>query len=119
MRRFLIVLLIALSPLRGWATAGMSVAMGVGQPGVATVATLATPAATPVDCPMMSATRGADAAQAQAGSPCQCCELCMPLAASVLPLSMIVSRLAQAAPQPGEHRFISADLPRAAKPPIL
>lgn len=127
MARFILVLLIALLPMRGWSTERMAVEMASN--GLATSQTTAhittnAEHGMPADCPMVMA--HADAAAGDPASPtgddnrvgCHACQLCMSLLALEVPSRQALSR--QAHPLHATHadRFASADLARVAKPPI-
>ena len=113
MRHLFILLLIALLPLRGWSAEHMAVQMASSQLGVS---------AMPADCPMLAQAGTSDTRQAHAPGKslthCQSCQLCMTLAA-LPPLSEpAVAPRPQAPLAQHTDRFASADLLRAAKPPI-
>ncbi|XHS77295.1 hypothetical protein ACFJGW_16430 [Burkholderiaceae bacterium UC74_6] len=108
MRRWLLILLVALLPLRGWTAERITVDMATVELGMSAAM------ATMQDCPMK---KGADGT-AMFNHGCQSCQLCMSLAAPVFPLlEFQASAPGTSLPVPDE-RFSSAELARSAKPPI-
>ncbi len=123
MRRFFLVLLMVLVPLRVWAAEGMTVRMASMQ--LDTTASVAGERvkAMPLDCPMM-AKSGAMQDDPQQGenlsshAGCQSCQLCMALASPQI--------LNHAAPEMVKSglriwhpsSYTSADIARDVKPPI-
>lgn len=120
MRRWFVLLMIVLLPVRGWAGdfMGIQMAMAAG----------ATPAAheMPADCPMHASADmgvhhgdGGDApADEGPGSNCSSCQLCTPVAqlpTTPLPLAHAPAR---SAPESVRAEFVSALLPPAVEPPI-
>jgi len=123
MRRFFLVLLMVLVPLRVWAAEGMTVRMASMQLGTAAMAAGEPVKAMPLDCPMMvqSGDRQDDPQQGESQSShvgCQSCQLCMALAApQILPLAApdkVKSGLRIWHPS----AYTSADIARDVKPPI-
>jgi hypothetical protein len=123
MRRFFLVLLIVLVPLRVWAAEGMTVKMAGMQLSAAAMAAGEQVKAMPLDCPMMAKAGGMQDDQqsdnpSQSRTSCQSCQLCMALAAP--------QTLNLAAPEmikSGLHiwhpfSYTSADIARDVKPPI-
>ncbi len=107
-RIFIIALLIVLLPLRGWTAERMAEHMAA--------------TAMPADCPMMMQAGSPDQASTddgEAATPAdRTCQLCMSLAAPETATVQAVSPAPQTVAVQPADRFASADLPRAAKPPI-
>ena len=123
MRRFFLVLLMVLVPLRVWAAEGMTVRMASMQIGTTASVAGGQAKGMPLDCPMMSAKVGdalddgqPDESQSRAG--CQSCQLCMALASPQIlnhtAPEMIKSGLRIWHPS----SYTSADIARDVKPPI-
>ena len=113
MARLLLILLVMLIPLRGWSAERMATQMTSSQVSVT---------AMPADCPML-AQPASDAEKSPAPSKshvgCQTCQLCMSLAAqSFLPTNLLAYER-HAPPLSASASFLSADLARQVKPPIL
>ena len=103
--RFIVLILIALLPLRGWSAVDMSVKMAAAE----TVAM-------PDDCPMMSMNSTTDDDKAHTG--CQSCQLCMTLVAQDVPgISLPEPAPLSLALAPTAH-YASADISTDSKPPI-
>ena len=109
MRRFLLILLILLLPLRGWAVESMSVPSS----------------AMPEDCPMMAPAADADDGQQGAhhavqksSCGCQSCHLCMPLAQAFAAWIDAVLEAPASVLSLRETIHVDADLALAIKPPI-
>jgi hypothetical protein len=120
MGRFLLILLVLLVPLRGWSAERMAVQMahqsqmGV-EVGIEQVSM-------PADCSMMaqpsSQTEGSSIpSKSHAG--CQTCQLCMSVTNQNFSGPNILAFELQAPRVPDKASFISADLLRHTKPPIL
>ena len=116
MRTLVLILMIALLPLRMWAAEGMAVRMAQDQ---VAAAGLSAAEPMPQDCPMLAQ------AQAEPGSPdgapttahCMTCHLCA--AAACLPQLPSAQGPAPAGPSAsGPNRYLSADLARDLRPPI-
>jgi len=123
MRRFFLVLLMVLVPLRVWAAEGMTVRMASMQPDTVAMAVGEQVKAMPLDCPMMAKASGMQDDQqsdnpSQSHTGCQSCQLCMALAApqtlNLAAPEMIKSGLHIWHPSP----YTSADIARDVKPPI-
>jgi hypothetical protein len=121
MRTIVLILLVALLPLRMWAAESMAMRMAqaemasTGHGGMAA-------SAMPEDCPMMAkAAMDRPASQGEPASPdhagCLTCQLCAALAmdSMVAPLRHAIP---MALPDRVGHRFASADPLRELKPPI-
>ena len=117
MRTLVLILMIALLPMRMWAAEGMAVSMASGQAAAAGVSAME---AMPEDCPMMAkaqAGTGADDKSPQAASHCVACHLCA--ASACLP--EVASEQGPAPTGPpalGSARYASAEVPRRLRPPI-
>jgi hypothetical protein len=107
--------MIALLPLRGWSAERMAVSMAVAMAASPALASGAHHAAMPADCPMLLTKDGGDGKTERS---CQTCQLCMSLAAAEAPAAKAAAHQQLAATTPSADRFSSADLARAAKPPI-
>lgn len=122
MNRLFILVLVALLPLRGLSAERMAIFM-VSSP-AASVATQAERSAMPEHCPMMmlnlpAAETGSVHPDGKSHHACKSCQLCMALATHETPVLETISF----APSTVVHilhaeQFASADLARAAKPPI-
>lgn len=117
-RSFILVLMIALLPLRMWAAEGMSTQMAVASSGMASSASQAT-TGMPADCPFMAAAAQDDASgDAEAGTAsCASCHLCGAVAAPATLESAPAFSPRILAP-PAAQSFQSALSPLADKPPI-
>ena len=122
MRRFLLVVLMVLVPLRVWAAEGMTVRMASMQIGTTAMAAGEQVQAMPLDCPMMAKSGDIqddgqpDESQSRAG--CQSCQLCMALASP-----QILNHTAPEMVKSGlriwhPSSYTSADIARDVKPPI-
>jgi Fe-S-cluster-containing hydrogenase component 2 len=125
--RFIVLILIALMPLRGWSAGAMSVNMAVAAMSAQSSMDNPQNELMPADCPMMAklqpAGQGAAGTEANQAADkqhhsCQSCQLCMPLCAQgasnlsltePAPLSLLIA--------PAE-RYASAELCHDSKPPI-
>ena len=123
MSRFLILLLIALLPLRGWTAQRMVFAADHGA-AVAAVRALQH-GAMPADCALHGhAAAEHTAAKAKAAHPaqdhkgCESCQLCMPLAALDAPALPGMEPMPQAMPRSVGLAMASVDPARDVKPPI-
>lgn len=112
--RYLILVLIALLPLRAWSVERMAVHMAGNEVAAAAGVALA---AMPADCPMHM-TAAEDNTEHQAERGCQSCQLCMSLSPATLPLLKAPGLRPLAAASPPADRYASADLARLVKPPI-
>lgn len=122
MSRLFIIFLIALLPLRGWSVERMAVHMAASESAAQAMALGSEHAAMPDDCPMLikagASDKGAQHGDGKVQRGCQSCQLCMSLAAPQAPAVKALSCGPLAALAARADRFASADLPRAAKPPI-
>lgn len=118
MRRWFVLLMIVLLPVRGWAGDFMGIQMALAG---------ATPVAheMPADCPMhASADMGAhhgggdDKADDGPGSNCTSCQLCTPVAQSPAAPQLLTHAPARSAPASARSEFVSASLAPAVEPPI-
>ncbi|HWH84515.1 MAG TPA: hypothetical protein VNU71_19980 [Burkholderiaceae bacterium] len=111
--RLVIMFMIVLLPLRGWAGDLMSVQMATG--GLASHAASGMPA----DCPMHATADAAQSSPAPAGMDgCTSCDLCVPMAELSSTRFDVVAFATQAAPLTGGIAFVSAAPAPALKPPI-
>lgn len=116
----LLILMIALLPLRGWAVEHMAVQMAAGSLAAAVGEVQA--AAMPADCPMMELAflpGERDQSDALGAKSCPTCQLCMGLAVEVLPAAAVVFMPPATRPGVETASFASADLVQPHKPPIL
>ena len=137
MRRFLLIFIIALLPLRGWASDMMAVSMATQQlhtvQGVQSGIDGQNAAAQPVvqvqptmsaDCPMMAMLAGKSGrdASGETGSSvfkvCTTCQLCMGLVTGYVPCGPSLMPLPQAGLWLGSTSFTSAERSSGFKPPI-
>lgn len=120
MRQFLVLMMIVLLPLRGWAGDLMGLQMATHQGSHAEAAV--TPHAMPSDCLMHKANPATPADDPVPAAPdhggCSSCQLCLPLAASPAVHLHIVSFARHAKPAMGDTGFASALPSLALKPPI-
>lgn len=121
MRRLLVLIMIVLLPLRGWAGDLMSVQMATRSAVSASVE-----AAMPPGCPMHSQASQAHPGQDGEGSPsqgdmknCASCGLCVPLAELAHARFDTVAFAGHAQPLVGDAAFVSASLAPTVKPPIF
>lgn len=120
MRRLLILIMIVLLPLRGWAGDLMSVHMVTGS------FIAKTTGAMPPGCPMHAQSGQSDAAQDDAGGQdqsdmknCASCGLCIPLAELTLARFDVITFAKHVQPLTGGSDFVSASLTPTVKPPIF
>ena len=121
MSRIVLILLIAMLPLRSWSVDRMYVGMALNESASHTMDTGASQGSMTEDCPMMSgmhSDKGASHGEGKTESRHQACQLCMSLVATqdsaikplpLLPQHHVISRV---------ERFASAELLRFTKPPI-
>ncbi|RZJ21127.1 MAG: hypothetical protein EOO54_12620 [Haliea sp.] len=105
MRSFILILMIALLPLRMWAAEGMSQQMAAASSGAPAGMASMDSAAMPADCPFMAATDGDPSGPSKDGAGvCASCQLCGAVAASevfesapaLLPRVLLAPRTADA-----------------------
>ena len=122
MRHLLIILLIAILPVRGWAGERMAVSMAVQQLVVAAVEP-----AEATGCPMLGqavkdATTATTDVVGESTSPlckgCTTCQLCMALVTGYPPIPRIASQLPHATRLSSNVSFTSAERAPGFKPPI-
>jgi hypothetical protein len=123
MGRLLVILLVMLLPLRGWSAERMAIQMTQSQAIVEVAGAQVSVAAMPADCPMLAQPASSETEESPSPSKshagCQTCQLCMTLAAPSVPPIHLLAYERQAHPASASASFISADLPRQVKPPIL
>jgi hypothetical protein len=124
MRRFFLVLLMVLVPLRVWAAEGMTVKMAGMQLGAAaTVANVQMKTGMPLDCPMMATQAdgiqdGQPQGESQSHAGCQSCQLCMAMAAPQI-FDLVAPEMIKSGLRIWHPSFYtSADIARDVKPPI-
>jgi len=119
MRTIVLVLLVALLPLRMWAAEGM--AMHMAQAEMATALGGMSASTMPEDCPMMAKAAGDPSSQDEQASSdhanCLTCQLCAALATDSMATSPRHAH-PMAPPRLAGHRFASADPLPELKPPI-
>lgn len=120
MRTVVLLVMIALLPLRMWAADGMAVRMA--QAEAVTAAHAQGQAAMPDDCPMMANAGAADhgsqdAPPGQGHAACLTCVFCAALAATGTPVAGGPAPAATPAPR-GSASFASAEPRAVLKPPI-
>ena len=121
MSRLVLILLIALLPLRSWSVDRMVVGMAFTESASHSMDTSASQESTPEDCPMMSgmhSERGASHGKGKTESRHQACQLCMSLFATQDSAINSPPLLPQPHVIPRVERFASAELLRFTKPPI-
>jgi len=122
MGRLILILLIALLPLRGWSFDRMVVRMAFNEAASNSMEMGASQGSMPEDCPMMAkASSGKNAAHGEekAKSTHQACQLCMSLAATQAQAIKSISLQPQPQAVLRDERFASAELSRLTKPPIF
>jgi hypothetical protein len=120
-RTFLVILMMVLLPVRGWAVERMGVSMDAsgGHRAEASVVSQAV-GGMPADCLMMSHLEGDQAnALNQAGKICKSCQLCMGITTTDAAVSPMVPMGEPAGPADYARTLTSVDLPRVAKPPAF
>ena len=122
MRRFLLILLIMLIPLRAWSAQSMTMQIAHSQASVQAADEQVSMDGMPADCPMLAqpAPKNAESPSPAKGlAACQTCQLCMTLASWSFSQTHLLAYARQLPPMAGHASFISADLARQVKPPIL
>lgn len=116
MRIFVLILMIALLPLRTWAAEGMAVRMAHGQIGAVQMADSGT---MPGDCPMMvrGDAHSSGDSETTAGAQCTSCHLCA-VAACTPQLERAAGPAPARAPERPTSRYLSAHLTPDLRPPI-
>ena len=118
MRTLVLILMIALLPMRMWAAEGMAVRMA--QDEVAAAVGMAEMSSMPEDCPMMAMAKADPGSQDEApqgAGHCMACHLCA--ASACLPEVAFEQGPAPAGPPFAfKPAYVSADLARDLRPPI-
>ena len=118
MRTLVLILMIALVPMRMWAVEGMAVRMAADQSASAGISVMES---MPDDCPMMAkakAETGSDDGGPQAATHCVACHLCA--ASACLPAVAFEQGPAPTGPPAASlPAYASADLARDLRPPIF
>lgn len=122
MGRLLLILLVMLLPLRGWSAERMVLQMILSQAALQVADEQMAMSGMPADCPMMArpaseAEKSPTPSKSHIG--CQTCQLCMTLATPSFPSTDLLTYARQTHPASTSASFISADLARQVKPPIL
>lgn len=113
MSRLLLIVLMLVLPLRGWA--GDLMALGMAEQQLVTMAAEAANAdAMPADCGMAMH----QDQESSPGGECCSCQLCLPLADLAWTAPDLRPTLAQRVPQAAAETFLSATAPPAQRPPI-
>ena len=124
MRHLLLVIMIALLPLRGWASESMAVSMAVQHLIVAETQN-ARDAGTPADCPFVSQVSKTSTTDTNSEtiSPlckgCTTCQLCMALVVGYAPMPDIAAHLPHVEWLVNAVSFTSAERAPGFKPPIF
>ena len=122
MARLLLIFLIVLLPLRGWAAERMVHPAEHGQAVVlmaqADASGMSEDCALHMQQQQMASHHANGDDQNNAHSGCQACQLCMPLAALDSPSTVPAAVLPHGVPVPRIRTLVSADPARHAKPPI-
>jgi len=118
MRTLVLILMIALLPMRMWAAEGMAVRMAADP--TASASRISAMESMPEDCPMMASAKaqeGSEGGAPQSASHCMACHLC---AASACLREVAVEQgpAATGPPSARLHGYASADLARDLRPPI-
>ena len=119
MGRFLLILIIMLIPLRSWSAQSMAIQIAHSQASMDLVDKQVFMDGMPADCPMLAQPAPKDVespSPAKGLAAYQSCQLCMTLASLSFPQTHLAR---QQPPMAGHANFVSADLARQAKPPIL
>ena len=126
MRHLILILMIALLPLRGWTADVMTVSMAVQQVATHSLDTEASDpfdaglmAGMPADCAMQMAwTQAPEDGSVPAGHGCTTCQLCMAVVTGYPTLPFSTGPLPQALQHMGSTSFTSAERASGFKPPI-
>lgn len=117
MRTLVLILMIALLPMRMWAAEGMAVRMALDQAAVAGISTMEPMSG---DCPMMAkakAEAGSEDGSAQPAGHCMACHLCA--ASAGLPeVAFEPGQAPSGSPVASRPAYASADLVQDLRPPI-
>ena len=116
------ILVIMLIPIHGWSAQSMAVRIAHSQASVQAVDKQVSMDGMPADCPMLAEPAPKDMespSPAKGLAASQSCQLCVTLAALSCPQTHLLAYARQLPPQAGYANFISADLARQVKPPIL
>jgi hypothetical protein len=116
MRTLVLMVMMALLPMRMWAAEGMSIRMAVQEVAVA-AGGVAIQSAMPEDCPMMAKADAGGHESPQPAGQCMACQLC---AATACFPEIVLQQgpVPTGPPQGGQPSYASADLPRDLRPPI-
>jgi hypothetical protein len=122
MCRLLVILLVILLPLRGWSAERMSIQMTLNQPAVEAAGMQVLAKGMPADCPMLGqlvseAEKSFTSSKSHSG--CLTCQLCMSLAAQDISSPNLLPYERHVPPLSIAVSFVSAELTRQVKPPIL
>ena len=118
MRTLVLILMVALLPMRMWAAEGMSVRMAVDQ--AAAASGIAALESMPDDCPMMAKAKagtGSDDGAPQSATHCVACHLCA-ASACLPPVDFEQGPAPTGSPAASLPAYASADLARDLRPPI-
>lgn len=121
MSRLVLILLIALLPLRSWSVDRMEVGMALNESASHYMDTGASQGSMPDDCPMMSgmhSDKGSSHGEGKTESRHQACQLCMSLVATEGSALKSPALLSQFHVIHRVERFASAELLQFTKPPI-
>jgi Na+-translocating ferredoxin:NAD+ oxidoreductase RnfC subunit len=127
MARIIVLILMALLPLRGWSAVSMSVTMAAAQAQAISSTESVQPAAMADDCPMMqmaaqleqdNTVSDVSPPDKQGHSGCQSCQLCMSLVAQEMPKIYLSEAAPLSLASASSTRYISAELLSDSKPPI-
>lgn len=122
MGRFLVILLVMLMPLRGWSAESMALQMALSPLTADVAGQQVSMDAMPADCPMLAqqaSETDKSPRPAKRHSGCLTCQLCMSLATQDLAAPDLLTYERQVPTVSVAVSFISAELVRQAKPPIL
>jgi hypothetical protein len=116
MRTAVLIIMIALLPLRMWAAEGMAIRMAHEQP---PAATMSSTESMPDDCPMMAEAAAGHGSQDQPPTTAHCltCHLCA-AAACLAEVAFEQGPTPAGPPDPRSNRYVSADLAPDLRPPI-
>ena len=121
MSRLVLILLIALLPLRSWSVDRMYVGMAFNESASHSIEMGSSHISMLEDCPMMAKTnsdKGAADGEGNAEGRHQACQLCMSLAVTQDTFTKSIPVLPQPHAIPRVERFVSAEVLRFTKPPI-
>ncbi|MCX7235293.1 MAG: hypothetical protein NTY26_18235 [Burkholderiales bacterium] len=113
----MLILLIMLIPLRAWSAQSMTMQIAHSQASVQAADEQVSMDGMPADCPMLAQPAPKNAESPSPAKGLAACQ--MTLASLSFPQTHLLAYARQLPPKAGHANFISADLARQVKPPIL